>query len=142
MFATTFWRIKFKVTVFDLDPAHNRVYSGFRRIKPWIFRDLLGFKLWNSPDVFIYVYLQFKSEFIENHLASTSLKLPLSKNMSSKLTIISLMSSSHVWLLLTFVANTAWISSKRNDVMHIDYCTASYYSQSVRNRFTDNVVSF
>ena len=29
--------------------------------------------------VFIYVYLQFKSEFKENYLASTSLKLPLSQ---------------------------------------------------------------
>ena len=30
--------------------------------------------------VFIYVYLQFKSEFIENYLALTSLKLPLKED--------------------------------------------------------------
>ena len=44
---------------------------------------LLCFKQRNSPQVFfIYVYLQFKSEFKENYLALTSLKIPLSHNKS------------------------------------------------------------
>ena len=37
------WPIRLYIT------AHNRIYRGFRRIKPLIFRDLLGFKRWNSP---------------------------------------------------------------------------------------------
>ena len=34
----------------------------------------------SHENVFIYVYFQFKSEFKENYLALTSLKIPLSKN--------------------------------------------------------------
>ena len=78
MFDTTFWRISSKWRYLTLTRPVNIEECLFlfseNKIKPWIF-------------FYYYVYnLQFKSELIENYLASTSLKLPLRKENAMPIT--------------------------------------------------------
>ena len=55
----------------------NSAYCCFRRIKPWIFRLLLGFNQWNSSECIYLCYLWFENELKYNYLASSSLSLHL-----------------------------------------------------------------